>query len=177
MEIDPLWSMIDELEKESDRGAVLVAAAFLDDSLSNLLRSVMVDDKNLIDSLLRPDGPLGTFSARIKVCQAFGLLESDVYHDLQLIRRLRNEFAHRHQSASLEDPSARDRISNFQSQRRLPPPPREEPISALWYDGHPRERLRWAVSILCQLIDSRAEGRQRPKLPDSPIQSPGWDQI
>lgn len=46
------------------------------------------------DELLSNNGPLGTFSARIRVACALAWISDDVQSDLNLIRSIRNEFAH-----------------------------------------------------------------------------------
>lgn len=40
------------------------------------------------------NAPLGTFAARIKLCYALGLLTDAQFKDLELVRKIRNEFAH-----------------------------------------------------------------------------------
>jgi hypothetical protein len=44
--------------------------------------------------MLRPSGPLGTFSARIEVAFLCGFIGERAKRDLHLIRKIRNEFAH-----------------------------------------------------------------------------------
>lgn len=97
----------DILLNESDRGAVLVATAFVDEALEHLLRSFMTakcpsdDEKTLssaITELLEPSSPfspLGNFSSRITICYVFGLVSSDTMNALHCLRGLRNKFAHR----------------------------------------------------------------------------------
>ena len=47
--------------------AALVASAWLDDTLEACIRAAFRSDKGTADELFRPDGPLGSFSARIKL--------------------------------------------------------------------------------------------------------------
>jgi hypothetical protein len=46
------------------------------------------------DDLLSNTGPIGTFAARIQIARALAWINSDVQHDLDAIRSIRNEFAH-----------------------------------------------------------------------------------
>jgi hypothetical protein len=39
-------------------------------------------------------GPASTFSAKILICYAFGLINKDAFDDLNKIRKIRNKFAH-----------------------------------------------------------------------------------
>ena len=82
------------LNAETDRGCALMAASYLDDQLEHLLRSVLVDDAQALYELLRPSGPLGSFSARVEMCYALGRLPPFARRDLNLIRKIRNDFGH-----------------------------------------------------------------------------------
>lgn len=82
------------LEQETDRGGAVVAAAFLDYSLAAMFRAYLVDEKSAIDRLLRPSGPLGTFAARTDLAYCLGLIGTEMRGDLDVIRNIRNEFAH-----------------------------------------------------------------------------------
>ena len=46
---------------------------------------------NLIDGA---NAPLGTFSSRISLCHVLGLVTDIEHHDLNILRRVRNDFAH-----------------------------------------------------------------------------------
>ena len=96
---------------ESDRGAVLVAAAFIEEALEHLLRQVFTvkscnasSDKfpSQLDKLLRPgiDAPLGSFAARISACFALGIIDIDYFNALEALRSLRNNYAHRRTDGS-----------------------------------------------------------------------------
>lgn len=82
------------LQGETDRGCALVAAAYLDEELEKLLRAFFIDDKKIADALLNNESALGSFSSRIKIGLALGLLSRDIYRELELVRKIRNEFAH-----------------------------------------------------------------------------------
>jgi DNA-binding MltR family transcriptional regulator len=89
--------LFEALSKESDRGVVLISASFLDEALEALLRAKFSikypKSKSTINKLF--DGPLNTFSAKIKICYAIDLIGEWVYRDLEIIRKLRNNyFAH-----------------------------------------------------------------------------------
>src|SRR5262245_8195161 len=95
------------VKAESDRGCVLVAAAFLDEGLELLLRSKMSRDasivKNSIEPLFTGMGPLKSFWAKTELCLALGLLPDYEHGDLARIRNLRNLFAHTYTGASFDD--------------------------------------------------------------------------
>ncbi|MFJ3059028.1 hypothetical protein [Herbaspirillum sp. NPDC087042] len=95
------------LSKETDRGAALMAAAFLDERLMCLLRNRLVNDKKMSKVMFDFNGPLGTFSSRINFCYLLGLLPKNVHRELHIVRSIRNKFAHRADFMDFEDPSTK----------------------------------------------------------------------
>lgn len=87
--------LVDDLAKETDRGCALLAAAFLDDVLDVLMRAAFVESSEAVNKILGTGRPLESFGARTHLCFCIGLLGMDVYCDLNLIREIRNDFAHR----------------------------------------------------------------------------------
>src|ERR1700681_1012641 len=89
-------ALVDQLRAESDRGCVLVAAAFLDNALEVLIRAALIDDQKALDKLVEYPGPCATFAARSDLAYCLGLIDTATHADLRTIRRIRNEFAHSH---------------------------------------------------------------------------------
>lgn len=80
---------------ESPRGKVLVSTGYMEEQLKQVLAAFMLEvgaAENLIGG--SGNAPLGTFSARIAACYALGLISEREHHDLTLMRRIRNDFAH-----------------------------------------------------------------------------------
>lgn len=76
---------------ESDRACAVLGAALLDARLESLYGRRL---RNAKEELLSSNGPLGTFSARIRVARALAWIDEDVRFDLDQVRSIRNEFAH-----------------------------------------------------------------------------------
>lgn len=76
---------------ESDRACAVLGAALLDSRLESLYERRLRCFK---EELLSSNGPLGTFSARIRVARALAWISEDVRFDLDQIRSIRNDFAH-----------------------------------------------------------------------------------
>lgn len=103
IEIDknPLW-------RESDRGCVLILASDIENLLNDILKSWF----NNLSQLTKKEeeiifdftGPLGTFSSKIYLAKAVGLLDSNVHSDIHKIRTIRNIAAHSGSSFSLSNP-------------------------------------------------------------------------
>lgn len=83
-----------ELTKESDRGCALLAASHLDFLLEKMLDAKLIGTSKQRKALFEFNGPLGTFSSRILVSYSIGLLTKYHVDDLQIIRKVRNEFGH-----------------------------------------------------------------------------------
>lgn len=107
--IDVVFKFLSSLAPETDRGCALMAAAFLDHSLLELLKKNLVKNKRLIDKLTGPNQPLGSFSTRIDFAYALGLIEKSVHRDLNLIRKIRNDFAHVPEPIGFEEGSIQSR--------------------------------------------------------------------
>lgn len=85
--------IVDEMEKETDRGAALVGAAFLDDMLSLLLEAALVDE-DISKAFLTESGGISEFGIRIKLAYCMGLIGPIMLQDLNLVKEIRDEFAH-----------------------------------------------------------------------------------
>jgi mannitol operon repressor len=83
-----------EFQEETDRGAALVGAALIDTRLERLLRSHLVESKATEELLEGGNAPLATFGSRAKISYALGLITTIEFTESDIIRRVRNEFAH-----------------------------------------------------------------------------------
>ena len=113
--VKALQELMVSLAKETDRGAALMACAYLDNQLAELLkvRFVQVESltKTLIDS---PGGPLGSFSVRIDVAYLSGVIPKSAHRDLHLLRKIRNEFAHNPTAITFQDPQLASRAKELE---------------------------------------------------------------
>lgn len=100
-----------EVERASDRGAAIIAASGLELMLDRILESSLVEGTF-------PNDSVSTFSAKIWLCHALGNLSDDERHDLTLIRKIRNTFAH-DIDASLTTEPASDRCRALRLGERL----------------------------------------------------------
>lgn len=103
-----------EFEKETDRGAVIFASSLFDAALKNLLISFLVTNSNSSDDLFDSvNSPLSTFSSKISFAYRLGLISDKFARDLNLIRKIRNEFAHNIQGSDFNHSSIRSRVSEI----------------------------------------------------------------
>ena len=93
-QFDEVMELRTALSEETDRGCALHGASYLENELGLMLSSYFVDDARIHSELLEGTGGLATFSARIAVAFALGLIPPAVRRDLDLIRKIRNDFGH-----------------------------------------------------------------------------------
>ncbi|MCZ4314629.1 MltR family transcriptional regulator [Comamonadaceae bacterium G21597-S1] len=137
-DIEYMSAFLEEFQSESDRGAALVGAALLDARLERLLLSHMLPGKVADELVSGGNAPLGAFSSRIKVCWALGLITTVERDDLNVVRSIRNEFAHREHGISFIDSKISGFCSSLKSRRR------PEMVEAM--GGYPpRQRFNDAV--------------------------------
>jgi hypothetical protein len=106
-----LVAVIALLASEGERSLVIGGAARIDVAVERLLKAVMSRARRgKDDNLFHPDRPLGTFSAKIDLAHRLGLSDDDVERALQLIRKIRNDFAHATTDVRLLQPPRADRV-------------------------------------------------------------------
>lgn len=104
-----LWA----LNKESERGAVLISAAMIDDLLGRTILAFLIDHAETNRLLEGFNAPLGTLSARALAAVALGLLSEKEFRECERLRKIRNVFAH-DVHASFENQSVKDICKNLE---------------------------------------------------------------
>jgi hypothetical protein len=139
------WNeMVGSFHAESDRGAAILAGSFTEHALGRYLRFRMKDPK-VADDLFAPMAPLANFAQRIAIAYAFGLIPEILYRDFDIIRRIRNHFAHHPMDASFSVPEVRQlaaRLSSMEDAKE---------------DHHPKpgHRARIAYLLACGICCGR----------------------
>ena len=108
-----LAKFANDLKSESDRAVVVLAAAKLDLLLYQILSKVLKPTPGKTDGLLDGESPLGTFSARIMMCHRLGLIDDAFARALNILRKIRNSFAHEPSGVSLDSGQHRDRVKEL----------------------------------------------------------------
>ncbi|MGC2744041.1 MAG: hypothetical protein WA672_12685 [Candidatus Angelobacter sp.] len=104
---------MEELASEGERAAVVLGAARIDVELEKLLRKAMRHSGGGSDNLFDPDRPLGTFSAKIALAHRLNLIDNDIEHALQMLRKVRNDFAHSVSKATLSESHHKNRVKEL----------------------------------------------------------------
>lgn len=141
-----------ELHAESDRGMALSGTSYLDDRLGQLIESYLCET-NAKRLIWESNAPLGTFSARISMAFALGLVSEKERDQLNMLRKVRNHFAHDFRM-KMDDPVIVGTMGNFR-----------ELTDVVWsamatlldvkFAETPRDRFFHAVLRLAHQLDVR----------------------
>lgn len=107
-----------DIQETNDLGTALIAMAFLDNILMSLLKGYFINNTKKVNQLLK-DGPLETFYSRIMICYCLGLINEEQRYDLDIIRRIRNKFAHTFETITFDEILIKDLIKSLKQIRRL----------------------------------------------------------
>ena len=120
------WSgFFDELRSESDRGATILANVWIEDLLERKLRTLFKKgNSSTRRKLFELNGPFASFSSKILVAHSLGWIDSQIHDDINLVRKIRNVFAHEIHGIDLESPKIRSLIDQFKTP------------SSYYYDWH-----------------------------------------
>ena len=139
--------------KQHDRALALTVASFAEECLGRLLRTFFREVKASEDLLEGFNAPLGTFAARTKVCHAMGLLSDIQFKDLELIRKIRNEFAHTWDECSFDDEKIKDWVSSLS-------PPRISGDSPKSHEAKFRSSM-FGILVEVEVLQSKIEGENK----------------
>jgi hypothetical protein len=111
---------ISEMESLPDRAAGIVGATILESRLGDRLKRDTADFTingkfTLHQRMFNHSGPLGSFSAQIHLGFMLRIYDEQAWRDLDIIRGIRNDFAHRAGVGSFDTGSVRDRCSNLKA--------------------------------------------------------------
>jgi DNA-binding MltR family transcriptional regulator len=143
-----------EFDQESDRASVILAAIMLENALTMLLKTRLAPTGSTNDPLF--DGstaPIGTFSAKINLAYRIGLIPASFTRELDLIRRIRNDFAHNIPGAKFDSPSVMQRISEILASQGFSKASTPEEVRKVLPEG-PRGDFQMVVSWMLMSLTS-----------------------
>ncbi|RJG08169.1 hypothetical protein D3870_17710 [Noviherbaspirillum cavernae] len=89
-----MTTLLEEIQEQSDRGAAIVAMAWVEESITAALEFFLHHEPNSWKRLFAGSGPLANLSSKIDLSRLLGLVTDTIRSDLHIIRDIRNEFAH-----------------------------------------------------------------------------------
>jgi|SRR5918996_2235403 hypothetical protein len=93
-EVRAHFEMWGEILSETDRGAAILGAAYLDARLKDAIRIRFCNRGGTASDLLKPNGYLGQYSAKCQIAYCLGLYGKTTFSNLNIIGQIRNTFAH-----------------------------------------------------------------------------------
>jgi hypothetical protein len=101
-ELGETWA---EIERQSHRASAVLAGALVEAALQFALYTHFVFLSKLeMEGLFDYPAPLASFDAKIRIAYAIGLYGPVVRHDLDIVRKVRNGFAHAQRPLTFETP-------------------------------------------------------------------------
>ncbi len=148
------WKIVRELEEQTDRGAAIIGAAYLEDRLAEAIKTRLVSDFGAItyksgrleERIFRGQGPLGTFGAKIDLAYALGMLGENSHRDAHLIRSIRNDFAHIAEKTRFSTPKIKNQCGALWLPANMLWPGTKKP------PAEPREQYLRTVTLIWNLL-------------------------
>jgi DNA-binding MltR family transcriptional regulator len=83
------------VQQRTHSTTVIASAAIMDTQLEKCLKKAMRPmSKKMYEQIFEPMRPLGSFASKITMAYALRVIEKEVYAQLELMRKIRNAFAH-----------------------------------------------------------------------------------
>lgn len=88
--------VMNEVQQGSDRSACIIMSAMVERFLERelLMRLMISESTSKHQALLERDGALSTFFGNIHLAYALDMISQDMKDDLDILRKIRNAFAH-----------------------------------------------------------------------------------
>ena len=112
--------LLTTLTKGSDRDAAILGGSILEELLNRLLRKKLVQSSIFKDAIENSNGSLSTFSNKIQLSYLMGLISKKMYDNLNIVRKIRNEFAHEIVGSSFENEQIKLKVENDLTYAKLP---------------------------------------------------------
>lgn len=104
IDCDEIDAVMEEALDQTDRGAAILIFSFVETLMHRTLtRHLTGPVKGGAASLFQPNGPLGTASSRLSLLTALAWIDKETYEGMDLLRKIRNHFAHVVSAKSFDD--------------------------------------------------------------------------
>jgi DNA-binding MltR family transcriptional regulator len=153
--MDSVREFIIEMKEENDRAAVIIGAANVEFLLKRLIELSLLPrlDKKK-DDLLDGDSPLSTFSSKINLCYRLALIDKDILQLLHILKKIRNDFAHKIRGCDLNSPPHSDQVNELT--KHLKGSPLLEKLRRIFPGDAPSSRdFRIILSLISALLEMK----------------------
>jgi hypothetical protein len=157
LEEGALEGLTKEVMHTSDRTAAIVLAAWVESELEQwIIAALPRNDKKTIEKLQGRDGALNSFYGKLHLGYALGIYDEVERENLDIIRRIRNAFAHTAQAIDFET----DEISKEVENLKVPTPHSIRPELTALSEHRRRFSRACAVIVVRSRLEPVLEGLQ-----------------
>lgn len=104
-----------QFKDKDDRSSVILIGSLLDVFLEELLNKALLDPPNSRECLVKDRGPINNLYSKNLACYQLGLIDNNLYKSINIIRDIRNKFAHKLEYNGLDSQPYRDQIESIWS--------------------------------------------------------------
>jgi DNA-binding MltR family transcriptional regulator len=104
----------------SDRALGIIAASLVEIHLTKLIKRAFIQEtedggkETTVESkMFQSAGPLGPFASKIRLAYLMGLISQELFKNLEIMREIRNRFAHETEIGNFDHPQISSRCRNF----------------------------------------------------------------
>ena len=171
-------AIIQEMAKQTDRGAVLIATAYLEERLVDAIKARLIRDEDIESTFFKGVGPLASLSSRIHLAYLLGIYEKKVHRFFLTVKDIRNAFAHKSEPLNFTTQKISALCLNInvglEATLEMPHPETGEiiqvPIS-IKPDGTPKTAFFNCVMFLLICLDMELK-KEPPRKPAPPVVPP-----
>jgi DNA-binding MltR family transcriptional regulator len=154
---------MENFTKGSDRAVAIIAGSLVEARLREALEIRFQRDQKIEAEMFRSSGPLGSFSAKIKLAFLMRALTPEAYKELDRLKDIRNQFAHHLDIKDFQSQKISGLCANFSLiekhfQEEMPPhvdPPNPHgvmPLIAIRLRDKKLKQARWRYIMTAQLF-------------------------
>src|SRR5690606_8731412 len=106
----------DITDNESDRGAIILVATNVEDMLEYKILErlpALQEDEPARKAMFELDGPIASFSRKLHMAYAMGIVNKHYRKQIDLVREIRNACAHSRLPVSLSEPAIADAVRHL----------------------------------------------------------------
>ncbi|MGA3302097.1 MAG: MltR family transcriptional regulator [Methylovirgula sp.] len=118
---DAVLGRVAQTQVEPDYEAALLSASLLEYMLMQAIRTKFISlGKDALESIFETEGgPISTFSAKIKIAYALGIMTAPTKSQIELIKSIRNHFAHHKDKCSFDEASIKSECAKLKQAKGL----------------------------------------------------------
>ena len=83
-----------EIHGISDRASAIVATSYLDTKLTSAIKGQLVEDRDTLNKMFKPNGPLGPLGVKADIGFLLRIYSKETRNEIMTLAGIRNLFAH-----------------------------------------------------------------------------------